>query len=293
MIELFPFGRKKFAFELLPLLREARRQENAPLVISSLRDLLVASRPDQEHHDNRAAWLCNRYFDAVLIHADPRLARLDDTFRPRRPLQTPVRYTGFVAPPPGAAMVRGDHVLVTAGGGLVGAPLFHAALDAHLLADARTRPPMRLITGPFLPLAEWESLQRRAAGCPDVQLRRSVPQLAPEMRAAALSVSQCGYNSAMDILSTGVPALVIPYSAGREDEQRNRAQRLSQLGLVRHLDASLLTGQRLALEIQQTLRFTPCASSLDMRGAASTAAIVKRMLCDSRKERPCATGSQA
>ena len=35
LIELFPFGRKKFAFELLPLLRAARRAQQRPLVVCS------------------------------------------------------------------------------------------------------------------------------------------------------------------------------------------------------------------------------------------------------------------
>jgi hypothetical protein len=76
LVELFPFGRKKFAGEILPLIRAARRQAGGPArVVCSLRDILVDARPDQQHHDNRARWLADRYFDAVLVHADPAFAR--------------------------------------------------------------------------------------------------------------------------------------------------------------------------------------------------------------------------
>ena len=38
-----------------------------------------------------------RYLDAVLVHCDPRFARLEETFKPSTPLTVPVHYTGFVA----------------------------------------------------------------------------------------------------------------------------------------------------------------------------------------------------
>ena len=43
IVELYPFGRRKFAFELLPLLEASRTLSPRPLVLSSVRDILVAS----------------------------------------------------------------------------------------------------------------------------------------------------------------------------------------------------------------------------------------------------------
>ena len=75
VIELFPFGRKKFARELRPLLERARAVSPAPLVLCSLRDILVGGREDQQSFDDRAAEQLDRWFDGVLVHADPRFAR--------------------------------------------------------------------------------------------------------------------------------------------------------------------------------------------------------------------------
>ena len=94
VVELFPFGRAKFARELVPLL-EAARADGA-LTACSLRDILVSARADQQAHDDRAAALADAHLDAVLVHSDPRFARLEETFAPRRPLRVPVHYTGFV-----------------------------------------------------------------------------------------------------------------------------------------------------------------------------------------------------
>jgi len=80
LVELFPFGRKKFADELLPLLEEARAERaRQPLVVCSLRDILVRARAEQRKHDARAVETANRYFDAVLVHSDPAFARLEES----------------------------------------------------------------------------------------------------------------------------------------------------------------------------------------------------------------------
>lgn len=277
VVELFPFGRKKFAFELLPLLKAARRSTAPrPLVVSSVRDILVGGRSDQQHHDDRAAWLCNRYFDAVLVHADPRIADFATSFQPQVPLDIPLLYTGFVArdgavdPAP-----RGDHVLVSAGGGIVGGELLRTALRAHGCMPGRRRRPMRLVAGPFLPEAEWRALQDEARGLPDVTLLRAVPDLGAEMRTAAVSVSQCGYNTAMDILASRVPAVVVPYSAGTEDEQMARARRFADAGWLLYLAPQLLDPERLAGAIDATADFRPAPLDLDLDGAGESERILR------------------
>jgi len=279
LIELFPFGRKKFAFELLPLLKAARRTPGTrPLVLCSLRDILVAARPDQQHHDDRAAWLCRRYFDAILVHSDPALARLEESFKPRRPAGIPVHYTGLVARERATApSVRSSHLLVSAGGGLVGFPLLRAAIDAQRLLWPASGRRMRLIAGPFLPEPAWQALCEQAAGREDIDLVRSVPDLSAEMRVAAASLSQCGYNTAMDILCARVPALVVPYAQEREDEQRNRAGRLEAMGLLRVLQPDRLHDVELADALTHTLAFAPNESALALDGAQRCADAVARL----------------
>lgn len=280
-IELFPFGRKKFAFELLPLLKAARRGDGGkmPQIVSSLRDLLVSARPDQQAHDDRASWLCRRYFDSVLIHADPALARLEDTFKPRRAPGIPVHYTGFVVPDRKPVTARTNvsdaPLLVSAGSGSVGGPLFRAAIEAHSLMSPATRPPLHVVAGPFLGAEEWAWLQAAAQDRSDVRVDRVVPDLAACMRGARASLSQCGYNSALDIVVSGVPALVAPYGDARENEQSNRAARLAELGVVRALPAGDLDPVRLARELDATLGFRPAANRLDLDGARRTVEIVE------------------
>ncbi|MEZ5500905.1 MAG: glycosyltransferase [Steroidobacteraceae bacterium] len=290
LVELFPFGRKKFAGEILPLLKRARANgASRPLVLSSVRDILVSERRDQRHHDNRAAWLCRRYFDAVLVHSDPRFAELEESFRPDLPLGVPLHYTGFVterAVPP-ATQPRGSQVLVSAGGGIVGMPLFEAAIAALPYLPPRLVRSLRIVAGPFLPESDWQRLQQRASQQERIELLRSVPDLSLEMARCALSVSQCGYNSTLDILMSGTPALVVPYAAKGENEQSNRALRLANFGLVRMLPPEQLTAARLAEQMQVALGFRPQRMQLMVDGAQQTREIVNAELA-----RHCAAGER-
>lgn len=286
LVELFPFGRKKFANEILPMIRAARRQPGVPAkVVCSLRDILVDARPDQQRHDDRARWLVDRYFDAVIVHSDPDFARLEDSFRPGRAMRTPVHHSGFVVPAREwqGDGPRGPHLLVSAGGGIVGEALFQCVIEARALL---TRPlPLRLIAGPFLPEAAWQSLQRRVAGLADVELLRHVPDMVAQMRSARASLSQCGYNTALDLVVSGVPALVAPYETATENEQRGRAERLASLGAMQCLPRDALHPGALAAAIERLLGFQPRPAALALDGAQRSAAIL-RVLIESPRACP-------
>ena len=103
----------------------------------------------------------------------------------------------------------------------------------------------------------------KAIAPPNVELLRSVPDLAHELSRARASISQCGYNTALDLLRTHVPALVVPYATPEEDEQTRRARRLESLGVVKV--ATHING-----DIDALLRFTPSTTTLDLDGAAKT-----------------------
>ncbi|WP_053226267.1 glycosyltransferase family protein [Solirubrobacter soli] len=257
LVELFPFGRAKFAREIVPLLERARAL--GARTACSLRDILVSTRANQQEHDDRAARLANAHLDLILVHCDPRFARLEETFRPSVELNVPVAYTGFVARSGDPQPRRGEHIVVSAGGGRVGRPLLEEAIEA---SDGR---PMRAIAGPLMPQADYEALE--AIAPPNVELVRSVPDLAQELSRAKASISQCGYNTALDLLRTRVPALVVPYATPEEDEQTRRAMRLEQLGVLKV--ATHING-----DIDTLLRFRPKPAALDLDGARATAELL-------------------
>src|SRR4051794_35308872 len=279
LIELFPFGRKKFAAELIALLEDARALSTPPVVHCSLRDILVERNP---HHDELACHRANRYFDAILVHSDARFARLEESFHPCSLLKVPVHYTGFVTRGSAEAAFpepqRAARIVVSAGGGLVGETLLHTAIQAYELLHVVNKPELRLIGGPFIPEQSWQDLEEVARGKQGISLIKSVPDLGVELRTAAASISQCGYNTAMDILRSRVPALVVPFSGDKQDEQTNRARRLERLGALRMLETDRLDAQTLAAEMDALLRFRPSPIHLDMNGVENTAQVLKDLV---------------
>jgi predicted glycosyltransferase len=286
LVELYPFGRKKFEFELLPLLDAVHSLGvERPCVVCSVRDILVGRRENQARHDDRACGLANRYFDAILVHSDPRFARLEETFHPATPLTVPVHYTGFVTDSAGPIEIppadRLRRVLVSAGGGMVGEPLLRAAADAHRTWHEHAGLTTTVLAGPFAPEPVWTWLQRQAAELEGFEVVRYLPDLRTEMSRSVVTVSQCGYNTAMDILRARVPAVVVPYADDGEDEQRLRADRLEGLGVLRCLPADSLDANSLADAVISAADSMPARVTLDLDGRSASARIIAELCNES------------
>jgi predicted glycosyltransferase len=281
MTELYPFGRMSFSSEVLPLLEAARAvKRNRPLVICSLRDVMEQSHSAQQELNAIACVVCNHLYDAALIHADPRLARFEETFRSTVKLTTPVRYTGFVVPA-GDELPRrnnGSQVIVSAGGGRVGGPLLLAAAEAYARYGIGAGIRMTIAAGPFLPDEEWQALKAAAAGVQGLKVCRWIPGMMNALSQAVASVSQCGYNTALASLRARVPALFVPFVGARDKEQLRRARTIEQLGAARVLEQEQASPRTLATEIRALLDFHPNVLELDMDGATKTARIIETML---------------
>jgi predicted glycosyltransferase len=274
LVELFPFGRRKFRGELEPVLEAARRApaERRTIVCCSVRDILVG-RDRQREHDERAAALLERYFDAVLVHSDPAFARLEESLTPGIRLPVPLYYTGFVHDRRAIRPAREGRgrIVASAGGGMVGEDLFRTVLEAHARPEAAACPPLMIVAGPFLPERAWAALESKVNRRRRVTLRRAVRSLPAVLAGAAGSISQCGYNTAMDLVATGVPALVIPFTTAREDEQIKRARRLESLGALRLLAPEDATPRRVARAMAALRDFHPYPACLDLNGAERSA----------------------
>ncbi|MBI1762957.1 MAG: glycosyl transferase [Acidobacteria bacterium] len=281
LIELFPFGRKKFKFELLPLLAQARATYPATKIVCSLRDILV-HRPDQARYEADVCALLKQYFDLLLVHADPHLQRLEETFGSVAQLACPLRYTGYVAQPAPArapAQVTTEPLIVVSiGGGRVGHELIACALAAapHLAQPQR----WQIFTGPHMPDEQFDQLRQQAAGRPDVTLERHTTEFPAWLQQAALSISMAGYNTCMDLVSAQVRALVYPFNEHDNHEQTLRARKLAAWGYVKVLEPAQLTPEYLASAITRSLAqpLSVPTMPLDLQGAPKTAALLAALL---------------
>lgn len=268
VIEAYPFGRRQMRFELLPLLRHARATARPPLIASSVRDILQENRKPGRAEETLG--VLRDFFDLILVHGDPSFARLDETFPEAREIAGRIAYTGLVAGEAATSAERFD-VVVSAGGGVVGRRLIEAAIAVAPRFLGRW-PSWCIITGPNFPAAEKAELAGRLPqGIVIETFRSDFPGL---LAGASLSISQAGYNTVCDILRARCPAILIPFAAGGETEQSDRARRLEALNLAAMLREDELTPESLRRTIEAMP--PPGALALNLEGAAETARILRR-----------------
>lgn len=281
VLELFPFGRKKFAVELRPLLEAAHSYDRRAFIVCSLRDIFGSQTASQQKYDDRAAALANQFLDLVLVHSDPSFAHFDESFHPTVPLKVPVIHTGFVAPRPtqvGGIERSRKRIVVSAGGGSAGGPLLRTAIDALHCFEDDPEIEMKVIAGPFFPDDAWTQLRTLARGKPRLSVVRCVGNLCDEFRGAAVSISQAGYNTCLDIVRTGVPALLVPFANGTYDEQQKRAMRLKRLGAAEVLNHENLHPARLAAAIRELMNREMARPQFDLDGAKRSTQIIASMV---------------
>lgn len=277
--ELFPFGRRQFAFELEPLLAEARAQ--GALTVCSVRDILVA--PPKPERLLEMLERAERLYDRILVHGDPDLVPFEETFPHTERLQGKLAYTGYVVEEAGPAKgTDGEgEVVVSAGGGAVSEPLLRAAIAARPLCNAGAKLPWRLLCGAGLGEDLMLELKEHAGDGLIVEPAR--PDFPGLLRRARLSVSQAGYNTVMDVLAAGIPGVVVPYAGGLESEQTLRARRLAERGVLQVVDEDKLTPAALAVAVDKALATPPEAlAGLAVDGGAETPRILRADLAARR-----------
>ncbi|MEO1191114.1 MAG: glycosyltransferase [Pseudomonadota bacterium] len=242
LTEMFPFGRRQMRFELIPLLQAAEVAPWKPVIAASVRDILTTLK-----QPGKIAWIvetAQRYYHQILVHGDPRLIPFERTFPQAVGLADRISYTGYVVDSalPERHYDPDGPILVSTGGGAVAEPLVRAVLEAYLSSPLKDRP-WRVLIGHNLPEPAFQAL--KAAAPSGLTVERSRPDFLTLLSEAGLSISQAGYNTSLEVLAAGVPAVVVPFAAGGESEQSLRAQLLAEAGWLVSLPEAGLTGERL------------------------------------------------
>ena len=290
MLELFPFGRIRFANELLPLLAHIRLEGMPTTVICSLRDILVG-KSDQVRHDEWVASLINRYFDGLLVHADPQFQKLEETFSRTQDITCPITYTGFVAQtvtsklPAELPGLPDPHsqtplIVVSIGGGRVGIELLESAIRAYQLLTTTFPCRMMIFSGPYLPEEHFSTLQTMIKGHAHISLMRYSSDFLSYLQLADLSISMAGYNTCMNVVSTGTKALMLPFQGRGNQEQTIRAMKLEALGFVKLISKENLQPKYLCPLMHDLLnsKAHKRPSTLDTQGATNTEKALRTFL---------------
>lgn len=280
LVEGFPFARRAFRFELMPLVEQARATGARTAV--SIRDILV-ERSDRRKNA-QIAETARSLFDTVLVHGDPDFAQLVDSFDAAAVVADRIHYTGIVSPEApdalevgvGAGDGAGD-VVISAGGGATGGMLSRVAVAARersRLADRR----WRVLIGPNLPEEDRAALLAAPAGVVVEPAREDFTTL---LAGAAVSISQAGYNTVADLAVTGCPAVLVPFAGptGQETEQPTRARLMAAAGRAVTVPEADLTAVQLAAAVDRAAAMgRPTAPLYRTGGATETAVALLRLI---------------
>ena len=251
--ELFPFGRRKFRRELLPVLESLRVNRPEVPLLCSVRDILEP--PSKPEKASEAMDRIAKYYDWILVHGDPEITRLEDSYPLPDNIRANVRYSGFIG---GAHSVgvsdRNNEIIVSAGGGAVGQGLYDAAIGAAKLCVGRDLV-WRVLVGRNVTDDAFDAYAAGASA--NVIVERTRPDFSDLLRSARLSVSQAGYNTVCDILAAGCASVLVPFAADGEREQTLRAMSLAKQGRAQVLTEIDLSPASLAGCVNAALECGP------------------------------------
>ena len=280
LVELFPFGRKAFSFELLPVLTDmANGKLPACKRICSLRDILVEKK-DKNKYENRVVNALNTSFDGLLIHSDPQFIPLKNSFSSLDAITIPVKYTGFITPKANLpeknsirkqlALATEDKLIVASiGGGNVGAELLQAtAAAACVMEDKQLH--FHLFTGPYSPPELGKEL--RLFSSDRLHIHNFCDNFQDWLQAADLSISMAGYNTCMNLLQASLPALLYPFAQNRE--QRMRVTAFSDCCNFTLLNTDDLNPEKLARRIKTQLKNRKTSNTVNLNGAAKSCSLL-------------------
>ena len=232
--------------ELAPTLDRLRADSPATRMVLGWRDILDA--PELMRSEWRKTGVLthiDRWYDEVWVYGDPALFDVREEYDLPRHIADRVRYIGYLSPhlaPEAVADARaelevlapgeagsGPIALVTVGGGEDGESVLARWIQA--VRAGRLPKNMRsvLVTGPMMP----EDAQARIAEAAPSScvVTRYIGGLEVYTAAADLVVCMAGYNTACEVLGARTPTVMVP-RASQRDEQRLRASRLAERGLV-------------------------------------------------------------
>ncbi len=313
MIEFFPFDRWGFRSELISAIESALSTNPDAKVICSLRDIPMRAKtadlvgtpmPDAlvsrlrfdsvpfggmqyvhtlmaRRYYNEVCPTLNTHFDALLVHGDPKVTRLEEHFPWVEDIEISIEYTGYVSEKLKLARRKNGlpkrFVLVSAGGGSEAYELIVPCIEAwKLLLKQRVTQgrEMVIFTGPFVHDDHFESLKQICEGGP-FRLSCFASDFLSWMQAADFSISRAGYNTCVNVLETGTPALLVPIvQAG---DQVFRANKLAELGLADVIAQRNLSPDIIADVIMKGISRSRSSHDIALDGANKTLEFVSKL----------------
>jgi predicted glycosyltransferase len=275
--------------EMLGVLKLAREQ--GKFIAFGTRDIVDAPEVlDKAWSSPECRFVFEHCYDQVFIYGDRTVFDPLREYAALKRIANKVTVTGFVVeavahPPPKGITDGRPHVLVTFGGGDDGVHRIHTYLDALRLGPVEWT--THIVAGPLMPLRqvrEYKHAIKHSELRDVVKISRFHGDIPGLMHHADAVVSMAGYNSCLEILNSGTPAILIPRENMRR-EQSIRAGRLAELGLAKYVPVG--DAEQLRRAVETTLNSSqPANVDLDFNGLARLCDVLGQLTAPRFSDRP-------
>lgn len=269
LVDHAPIG---MAGELRPLLTRLASSRRGPRLVLGLRDIIDDAAKVARCWEIDGSREALRGYDEVLVYGDPRILTTAQELGLEHRLDAPVNHTGYVAPVMPDAIGGEPFVLVTPGGGGDGQELLRRHLDA---AEAGALGGLRsvIVTGPLMSLGRRAEVLARADAVDGVTLLEFAEDMRSLIASAVAVVSMAGYNTVVEELAAAKPALLVPRSAPRL-EQDIRARRLEPVSGVERCPVGELSSARIGSFVERAVGRADQPTTVDLGGVRRAAALI-------------------
>ena len=279
--DLFIVDRHAFGVdnELRSTLEELRLDNPQCRTVLGLREVLDSPDSARDEWDRLGdAAEVARLFDRIWVYGDPAVHDALRTGEIPPALAGMVDFSGYLsvgrqvsAATPSSLPPGEPFVLSMVGGGSDGFRLASLAARAPLPSGLRHL----VITGPQMPAEHRARILEQAA--PGVRVVTHVPDALAEVQRARAVVSMGGYNSVCEVMSTTVPALIVPRQTHRE-EQLIRARSLTAAGAIEYRTVDRLTSEGLGEWFANAVSRRVLRTAIDLDGLTKVARLAHGLM---------------
>lgn len=271
LITVFPFGKAYLLPEIIFILDIIKQINPACRTVCVMRDAADKGSLD---HASMIKSIVDNYIDAIIVHADPSILRLEDSIPFVKAFENKIFYSGFI---PNACEAehpakREKKILVSMGSGGMGEELAYAVTevldcfaDYHVTFDYGPRATTQLIE-------HLNQIEKKRGD--RVEVASFFRDFETKLRECALSISTGG-SSLIDVVYTGTSGLAYPSFFW---DQLARSKKFSDYKLIKMLSASDLKPQKMTRLIQEGLENTPPPIDIRMDGAIQTCRFLEQFL---------------
>lgn len=275
IIEHFPFSKWVLHDEIIFMIKHIKKQNIHAKVICSVRD--IVNNTCDEPKTNKELLITTtlqKHFDYLMVHSDIDFIKLDDHIPWIKKVNVPIHYTGYVSEKitHNNSIIekneKSKNIIISMGGNGSHKTIQHC-INAWQSSDMKEIASIyKLII--FLPINfDQHNIDIISDS---IQILPFSTSFLSMLHNAALSISEAGYNTCMNILETKTSALLIPNST--MSDQLPRAKIFHKHGFVSMLNPDNMNTSNLVDKIKLALHKKTPTHNINLNGAVATASFL-------------------